>query len=517
MTIIQTILRMESEFYQLCGKLVDERYVRQGEEGRRKRNSAINNLLRHKKLPKEAWDEDQIQLLLRELALMDTNNFADKCGAGEREGRVFSRLVSQRHFGFSHGIGRSGDVTAIQPKAAGSSVLVQLANKLALDALRSSGVVHAASCFVVPVATGMSIVLTLSALRTLRPSANHVIWSRIDQKSCFKAIGAAGLQPVVVQLKREGDQLTTDLAGIEAAIDRVGGPEEVLCVLTTTSCFAPRAPDDLVGVARICKSKEIPHVVNNAYGVQSSKCTHLIEEANRVGRLDVFVQSTDKNFMVPVGGAIIAGFDTNLIAKIAKTYPGRASASPLIDLVITLLSMGKDTYSRLLKERKENYAYLKSCLEKCAIRHGETLLDVPGNPISMAVSLSSASFLKTDRGSSSDIRPSENGVSSDPNDLMLDQLNFNANAPTSNPPIAPSSRVSRLETEIGSMLFTRCVSGARAVSSQTSASINGVEFTGWGAHCDEYPTSYLTAGVGIGMTREEIDTFIQRLDKVFKK
>ena len=107
---------MDSEFYQLCGKMVDERYIRQGEEGKKKRVSAINNLLRHKKLLKEGWDDASIRLLLAELSLMDSNNFVDKCGAGEREGRVFARLVAERHFGLSHGIGRSGDVTAIQPK-----------------------------------------------------------------------------------------------------------------------------------------------------------------------------------------------------------------------------------------------------------------------------------------------------------------------------------------------------------------------------------------------------------------
>lgn len=42
----------------------------------------------------------------------------------------------------------------------------------------------------------------------------------------------------------------------------------------------------------------------------------------RVGRIDAFVQSLDKNFMVPVGGAIIAGFDEDFIKEISKTYPG---------------------------------------------------------------------------------------------------------------------------------------------------------------------------------------------------
>ena len=39
--------------------------------------------------------------------------------------------------------------------------------------------------------------------------------------------------------------------------------------------------------------------------------------------MDVVVQSTDKNFMVPVGGAIVAGFDKALIDSISKNYPGK--------------------------------------------------------------------------------------------------------------------------------------------------------------------------------------------------
>ena len=54
------------------------------------------------------------------------------------------------------------------------------------------GAVHVKHCIVVPVATGMALVLTMLALRTLRPSAKYVIWPRIDQKSCFKSIITAG-------------------------------------------------------------------------------------------------------------------------------------------------------------------------------------------------------------------------------------------------------------------------------------------------------------------------------------
>ena len=42
----------------------------------------------------------------------------------------------------------------------------------------------------------------------------------------------------------------------------------------------------------------------------------------RKGRVDAFVQSTDKNFMVPVGGAIVSGFDKGLLERIARIYPG---------------------------------------------------------------------------------------------------------------------------------------------------------------------------------------------------
>lgn len=44
--------------------------------------------------------------------------------------------------------------------------------------------------------------------------------------------------------------------------------DAALCVLTTTSCFAPRASDDVEAVARLCKHAGVPHIINNAYGVQ---------------------------------------------------------------------------------------------------------------------------------------------------------------------------------------------------------------------------------------------------------
>ena len=55
---------------------------------------------------------------------MDSNNYAGNCGVGEREGRIYSNIVRDKNYGLGHGIGRSGDVNALQPKAIGSSLIV---------------------------------------------------------------------------------------------------------------------------------------------------------------------------------------------------------------------------------------------------------------------------------------------------------------------------------------------------------------------------------------------------------
>ena len=55
-----------------------------------------------------------------------------------------------------------------------------------------TGVKSAKACLVLPVATGMSLVMTLLTLKQMRPDAKYVIWPRIDQKSCFKCILTAG-------------------------------------------------------------------------------------------------------------------------------------------------------------------------------------------------------------------------------------------------------------------------------------------------------------------------------------
>ncbi|KAG8453560.1 hypothetical protein GDO86_000261 [Hymenochirus boettgeri] len=347
-------------------------------------------------------------------------------------------------------------------------VLENVKEELSLEWLPDAiiGVRTATSCFVVPMATGMSLTLCFLTLRHKRPKAKYIIWPRIDQKSCFKSMITAGFEPVVIENVLEGDELRTDLNAVEFKIKELGA-ENILCLHSTTSCFAPRVPDRLEELSLICDKYEIPHIVNNAYGVQSSKCMHLIQQGARVGRIDAFVQSLDKNFMVPVGGAVIAGFNEAFVQEISKMYPGRASASPSLDVLITLLSLGASGYKNLLKERKEIFEYLSNELKTLAKSANERLLETPHNPISLAFSLTS-----------------------DANGTSL--------------------------TQLGSMLFTRQVSGARVVPLGVCQTINGYIFEGFMSHSINYPCAYLNAASAIGIKKQDVDMFIKRLDKCLR-
>ena len=54
---------------------------------------------------------------------------------------------------------------------------------------------------------------------------------------------------------------------LAAEITRLG-PDNILCVCSTTSCFAPRGVDRVEEIAQLCKEQGIGHVINNAYGLQ---------------------------------------------------------------------------------------------------------------------------------------------------------------------------------------------------------------------------------------------------------
>lgn len=122
----------------------------------------------------------------------------------------------------------------------------------------------------------------------------------------------------------------------------------------------PPAPQ-VEGIARICAAADVPHAVNNAYGVQSATLCAALSRACRVGRVDGVVQSTDKNFCVPVGGALLWAPRTRgaLVGAVAAAYPGRASVAAHLDLLMTLLYWGAAGWRRMLCEREDLFPYLR--------------------------------------------------------------------------------------------------------------------------------------------------------------
>lgn len=88
--------------------------------------------------------------------------------------------------------------------------------------------------------------------------------------------------------------------------------------MSTTSCFAPRVPDRVDHLGLLAKQYGLYNVVNNAYGVWCSKIAHMIKEAFKA-ECTVVVQSTDKNFMVPVGGSFVFCKDPALLEKSNST------------------------------------------------------------------------------------------------------------------------------------------------------------------------------------------------------
>ena len=160
----------------------------------------------------------------------------------------------------------------------------------------------------------------------------------------------------------------------------------------------------------------------------------------------MIIQSTDKNFMVPVGGSIVASIvDGQFIEELATIYPGRASVSPILDLFITLLEMGKNEWNRLRREQRENMVYFK-----------ELLTTVFGGKMD---DQHSSSTIKSDA-----VEEEKDGVS---DSLMIrERVLF-----TPDNPISIGLTLNSLYSEqngqevtrLGSMLFSRCVSGARIV------------------------------------------------------
>lgn len=106
---------------------------------------------------------------------------------------------------------------------------------MAMHALKLAGLSEIKACIVVPMATGMSLVLSMLAVRArcANRAAQYAVWIRIDQATCFKSMRTAGLTPIVVENVIENDQLVTDLEALKRIINEKGA-ENIACCISTT-------------------------------------------------------------------------------------------------------------------------------------------------------------------------------------------------------------------------------------------------------------------------------------------
>ncbi len=174
------------------------------------------------------------------------------------------------------------------------------------------------------------------------------------------------------------------------------------------------------------------------------------------------------------GGAIVISPTESIIKKLGKIYAGRASSAPILDLFVTLMSMGLNGYKNLLEKRDRLLQKFQERFAQIAQNQGERILICPKNTISFGITLDT---------------------------LSMD---------------VEEKKKAETTSLFGSMLFTRCVSGTRVVAMNQSKVIAGQKFIGFGSSTDQFPHSYLTAACAIGLSEAEMEEFFKRLEKCFK-
>ncbi|MGV9199388.1 MAG: O-phosphoseryl-tRNA(Sec) selenium transferase [Promethearchaeia archaeon] len=415
----------------------------------------IKNLFEQKALPDEPWSQKQIEYLLSTLSNMDTDKDTNAARVGEREARIASPLNLKLSAGFCHGVGRSGFLTAPQPKAPGGSIMYEITNYVARDFLRKFGLPNIKKAIVVPIATGMSLALCLAALHpdwddeNLLPKRKLLV-PRVDHKSLLKAIELVGVTPKIIEGKVFGDSVRVPFEDIENALDK-----ECFGIVSVTSFFPPREHDDLKEISKFAKKHKLCHIIINAYGVQSPEWMKLIRSAIDAGRVDAIIQSTDKNVLAPVGGALIASPSKEIIDQISQTYAGRASASPVANFLVSVLSLGKNGYQDLLDKQQRNRQLLRDKLEEFAQQIGERILDI-FNPVAVAMTLT---------------------------DLPKDKL-----------------------YALGGALYNLRVTGPRVYNPDEKV---------FGVCCENYPYPYIVMNAAIGSRKSDVISAVERLEKAY--
>ncbi|MFW9843844.1 MAG: O-phosphoseryl-tRNA(Sec) selenium transferase [Candidatus Thorarchaeota archaeon] len=369
------------EIDRILDKTIPESMARRGRTTIDSLLAPVRDVLNRRIFPDRGLTDPQLELMVQILSSMDTDKDPEAARVGEREARVASPYVASLAADFNHGIGRSGQLSAPQPKAAGASLMQQVANSTSLDAIRKLGLSNTKAGLVTPVSTGMSIALTMGALKR-ELGIKNVIYPRIDHTSPKRGIVLAGLNEVQIPTIIEEDAVRMDLGEFEKNIKNA----EACAVLATSTFFPPRESDPVKQIARFCADYNVPFVINNAYGVQSQETMKHIRSAIDAGRVDAIIQSGDKNFLTPVGSSIVVSPKSEIISWISDTYAGRASAAPVIQTLAALLSLGLERYKELQKQQLDNLALLKDNLLSIAEKLGQRVLEVK-NPVAYAITM----------------------------------------------------------------------------------------------------------------------------------
>ena len=369
----------------------------------------IENILNHRKILNEPMEDYEIELFLKLLSLMDTDKDKKSLRIGEREGRIASELQNKLVAGFCHGIGRSGNLTDPQPKAPGASIMYSITNSLLTSFLNKLGL--PVKCIGTPVSTGVSISLCLSAIRK-KYNCNTVIYPYASHKSPIKAVSFSGMKMRLVEtvLSEDKESVYVPIEHIEEAIkkeidnninnninnlyknniynninkkSRNNSYEYIPCVLSTLTFFPPRDSDNIVEIAKICEEYNIPHIINGAYAIQSKHYIDMLRKALKY-RVDAVVSSSDKNLLTPIGGGIIYSKDESILKKISKSYPGRACASPIVNMLISLLAIGFNNYKKLMEQQVKSKSLLDELLVNIAKETNNKLLNT-NSPIASCI------------------------------------------------------------------------------------------------------------------------------------
>ncbi|MFW9899826.1 MAG: O-phosphoseryl-tRNA(Sec) selenium transferase [Candidatus Thorarchaeota archaeon] len=415
----------------------------------------IKILFEQRSVPDKPWTDEQIDFLLQTLSNMDTDKDSNAARVGEREARIASKLHLKTSAGFCHGVGRSGFLTAPQPKAPGGSIMYELSNYLARNILRNTGLPNIKDAIVVPLCTGMSLSLSLGALKPNLTKNNlkfkrTVLVPQIDHKSLLKSIDFMGFNAKIIPGQIFGDAVKIPIDDIKNSFD-----DDCFAIISVTSFFPPREHDNIKEISKFAKENDLVHIVINAYGVQSPEWMKLIRAAIDAGRVDVIIQSTDKNFLTPVGGAVIASPLKENITKISQTYAGRASATPVVNFLISMLSIGINGYQKLITEQQQNRQILEQKLREIGEKINERILDIY-NPVAVALSLQN---------------------------LKQEQL-----------------------YALGGALYNLRVTGPRVYNPKENA---------FGTCCNYYPTPYIVMNAAIGALEKDIISAVERFEKAY--